>query len=328
MANSPIVSSLPAYVEQKRLPLISKAILGGKSARLFTLQTGIKSSAALNLIDTNVVFGDGKTCGWAEAGATTLSQRILSTGQIKVNMAFCDKAMLDTWAQYEVRIAAGQKTLPFEEEFVENITARIQEAIEILVWQGNTASTNTNPNTNKTNGMVAILAAEAQGDNVVLVTDGTEHGITYFAWVNEVVAAIPAAVRAKNDVAVFCGYDVFYGYQQDVLNANLYHYDVNAEGDEMKVVGTNIRLIPTAGLDGTKSLVAGSLSNMFYGCDLADDKEVYRLWYSEDNGEFRFRAEFNVGVQVAYPDEMVLGVYGEFPLIHCSAACGNILEEE
>lgn len=324
MANSPIVSSLPAYVEQKRLPLISKAILGAKSARLFTLQTGIKSSAALNLIDTNVVFGDGKTCGWAEAGNTTLSQRILSTGQIKINMAFCDKAMLDTWAQYEVRIAAGQKTLPFEEEFVENITARIQEAIEVLIWQGNTASTNTNPNTNKTNGMVGILSAEVQGGNTTLISEGVTRSVTYFTFVNEVVAAIPAAVRAKNDVVAFCGYDVYYGYQQDVLNANLFHYDVNAEGDEMKVVGTNVRLIPTIGLNGVNTIVAGSLSNMFYGCDLADDKEVYRLWYSEDNGEFRFRAEFNVGVQVAYPDEMVMGVHEGSPL-HCSATCGEEL---
>ena len=94
MANSPIMSSLPEYVEQRRLPLIAEAVLGGDSAKLFNLQTDVKTSAALNLLSTDVEFGDGSTCGWDEAGTQTLSQRILETGLIKINMAYCDKVML------------------------------------------------------------------------------------------------------------------------------------------------------------------------------------------------------------------------------------------
>lgn len=93
MAN-PIVSSLPAYVEERRLPLIAAAVLKADSAKLFNLQTGVKTSAALNLLDTAVEFGYGSDCGWDEAGAQTLSQRILETGQIKINTAYCDKKML------------------------------------------------------------------------------------------------------------------------------------------------------------------------------------------------------------------------------------------
>ena len=94
MANSPIMTSLPEYVEQRRLPLIAAAVLGGDTAKLFNLQTDVKTSAALNLLTTDVEFGDGSTCGWDEAGTQTLSQRILETGLIKINMAYCDKIML------------------------------------------------------------------------------------------------------------------------------------------------------------------------------------------------------------------------------------------
>ena len=94
MANSPIMTSLPEYVEQRRLPLIAAAVLGGDTAKLFNLQTDVKTSAALNLLSTDVEFGDGSTCGWDEAGTQTLSQRILETGLIKINMAYCDKVML------------------------------------------------------------------------------------------------------------------------------------------------------------------------------------------------------------------------------------------
>ncbi len=117
MANSPVMTSLTAYVEQRRLPLIKEAVLKAKSASLFNLQTDIKTSAALNLLSTAIQFGDGLACGWDEAGTQTLSQRILATGNIKINMAYCDKEMLKYWTQYQVRVAAGQKTLPFEEGF-------------------------------------------------------------------------------------------------------------------------------------------------------------------------------------------------------------------
>lgn len=94
MATNPVMTSLTAYIQEQRLPLIKNAVLKAKSASLFNLQTDIKTSAALNLLSTDVKFGDGLACGWDEAGASTLSQRILETGNVKVNMAFCDKEML------------------------------------------------------------------------------------------------------------------------------------------------------------------------------------------------------------------------------------------
>ena len=93
MAN-PVFNGLTAYVQEQRLPLIKEAVLKAKSASLFNLQTDIKTSAALNLLSTDVQFGDGMSCGWDEAGTQTLSQRILETGHIKINMAYCDKDML------------------------------------------------------------------------------------------------------------------------------------------------------------------------------------------------------------------------------------------
>ena len=156
MAN-PIVSSLPQYVEEKRLPLIAEAVLGAKSAKLFTLQTDIKHAAALNLLSTDVAFGDGSSCGWNEAGSTSLTQRILTVGNIKVNMSFCDRDMLAKWMGYEVKVAAGNESLPFEEEFTAEVIKSINEAVEKAIYQGDTASTN--PNLKAFDGLVKILTS-------------------------------------------------------------------------------------------------------------------------------------------------------------------------
>ena len=155
MANSYVVTGLPAYVDQNRPLLLNEAILGSISPRLFTLMAGVKSSAALNILTSDVVFGNGAVCGWNEAGTSTLSQRVLTTGQIKINMAICDKTLLGKWAEYQVRIAAGQKNLPFEEDLMRDLARRIANALEVAVWQGDTSSANAN--LNKFDGIVKLL---------------------------------------------------------------------------------------------------------------------------------------------------------------------------
>ena len=54
-------------------------------------------------------------------------------------------------------------------------------------------------------------------------------------------------------------------------------------------------------------MVAGSLRNMFYGFDEQGADNDFKFWYSADNDDYRLRIVFNAGVQVAYPDEIVVG---------------------
>ena len=299
MANSPIMTTLTAYVEQRRLPLIKEAVLRAKSASMFNLQTDIKTSAALNLLSTDVQFGDGLTCGWNEAGTQTLSQRILATGNVKINMAYCDKAMLKYWTQYQVRVAAGQKTLPFEEDFVSAVIENVKAAIEVAIWNGDTASDNAN--LNKFDGLLKILGA-AEGIVNVTYADGA----TVASVVAQVFEAIPAKVYGKPDVAIMMGTDMYRQYVNELVAQNLFHYNPGTPIDEVILPGTNVKVVGLAGLDNTGTIVAGSLSNFFYGVDMMNDEEKFELWYSQDFREFRLAIEFNAGVQVAFPDEIVV----------------------
>ena len=113
MSNSYNVSALPNYVDQMRPELIAKSVIGAKSAGLFNLQTGIKGPTALNLISSNVVFGDGSACGWTESGATSLSQAVLTPRALKINMSICDKTLLSKWANYLVKVKQTNLTVTF-----------------------------------------------------------------------------------------------------------------------------------------------------------------------------------------------------------------------
>lgn len=291
------VSTLSNYVEEKRLPLIAKSFLRGKTIDLIQLETGVLQDTALNLVSASVEFGDGASCGWNPTDGVALSQRILKPTFLKVNQAFCDKDLLKKWASYEVKLAAGREQLPFEEKFLEEIANSINESIEKLVWQGDTS------HTNEPDGFLKIL--ETVGSGVVSVTWNA--GTTAYNKIKAVYNAIPANIIDKEDTVIFVGEETYREFIQDLVAANLYHFSPDYKAGEYMVPGTSIRVIAVNGLNGTGKIVAGRLSNFFYGVGAEDDKDTFDFWYSQDNREFRLAAYFAIAVQIAYPNEIVLG---------------------
>lgn len=298
--SNPIVTSLPNYVEERRLPLIAEAVLGAKSAKLFTLQTDIKRAAALNLLNTTIEFGDGATCGWDAAGSQELTQRILTVGNLKVNMPYCERELLDKWLGYEVRVKAGAETMPFEEAFINEVIKNIAEKVEVAIYQGDTASSTNN--LKYFDGLLKILNAEAGTIDVNAASQTTQ-----MAKIMAVYAAIPETAFSRGDVAILVGMDTFRAFTQELIKDNLYHYNLGAPEGELVLPGTNVRVIGVNGLNGTNKVIAASLRNLFFGTDLMNDMETFDFWYSKDNQEFRLVVKFNAGVQVGFPDEVVLG---------------------
>ena len=298
MAN-PIVTALPNYVEEHRLPLIAKSVLRGKTIELVQIETGVKSDTALNLISASVTFGDGSSCGWTPTEGVTLSQRKLVPVFIKVNQAFCDKNLLKKWASYEVTLAAGRSTLPFEEQFLEEISNSINEQIEKMVWQGDSAN---GASRVECDGYLKHIEAGGSGATILTDTEGT----TAYNRIKEVYNALPARVVDKQDTVIFVSNSLYRDFINELVASNLYHFNPDYGQGEYPLPGTSIRVIAVSGLDGTNKIVAGRLSNFFYGVDAEDDKDTLDLWYSKDNQEFRLAANFAVSTQIAYPDEIVL----------------------
>ena len=280
------VESLTSYVDEQRLPLIRKAVIGAKSAKLMNLQTGVKGVAALNLLSTDATFGDGANCGW--------------TGAIKVNMNFCDKKLMKTWAQYDVRVAAGQKTLPFEEELIGGVVEDVNAKLEKAIWQGNKGGGDAN--LNKFDGLVKIIEAASIAKTIQYAESATVKSI-----VEDVYAAVPSEAFQKGEIRIYMGEDMYRKYVMELVAANLYHYNPAdaAEGEFIVIPGGKAKVYGVGGLDGTGKVFASFADNFCYGTDLAGDEEKFEMWYSQDNREFRLAIEFTAGVQVAYPDMIV-----------------------
>lgn len=289
------VSGITGYVDANEKELIGKALIGGKTAGLLNLQTGVKGSAYLNLLDANPTLQAGG-CGWNMEGSNTVTRREIKTGLIKVNVSFCDKDLIGTSLQHDVKVAVGSKTLPFEEEFINQNLASIQKQLEAAIWQGDTDSLVAN--LKHFDGFIKILGSGAvdAGSTLDVVADAKEA-------VEAVVQALPNEIMDRNDKVIFAGYDVYRAYVAQLQAANLFHYTAELAGNmEIVIPGTDIKLIGVHGLTGQKKIYGSYLENMYLGTDLEGDAEKFAFWYSEDNSEFRLKVEFNAGVQIAFPD--------------------------
>ena len=278
------LSQLSVYVDENKLGLIRKSVLGAKTTNYLNLQTGVVGKTKINLLDTTVQFGDGSACGWNEAGTSTITQREINPAPIKVNMSFCDKAMQKYFMNHQITVAAGRSTLPFEEDFIAGVIEGVGKKLEDAIWNG-------------------ITINEVPYDGFVqLVTKQATTGSTVYDSVKNLYNSIPSA--SLMDTVIFIGIDGFRSLAGELTAKNLYHYDPKVdEAFEMVLPGTTTRVIGVPGLDGSNKAYAINTKHAFYGTDMQNDNETFDFWYSKDNQEFRLAINFVEGVQVAFPDE-------------------------
>lgn len=296
MAN-PIVSSITGYVDNSRDELLTKAMLGGKSANLFRLMTDVKGKTNLHLLDVNPIFQAGD-CSFQASGDTTFSNRELVPAFLKVNMEFCDKNLLGTYAEHQVRIAAGKETLPFEEKWLGSIAEAISDGVEKMLYQGDSA------NGNEFDGLIKTLSADTTVHDVAVGS-----GETAYAFLKAVAKEIPAEVKAP---VILVSIPLYREFMQDMVTANLYHYDPANGANEYMLPGTDIKVIAVAGLNGTAEdyAIAADPANIVYGVDAEGDESEFDLWYSKDDRIWKLACQFNAGVQYAYGSEIVFGIRG------------------
>ena len=300
--------NLSAYTDQQRLPLITKAVFAARSAALFTKQVGIKSAAALNLMDTDANIASGTACGWTATGNTTFSQRNLTVGVMKIQEALCPRSLEQYWMQTQLTAGSTYDSVPFEQAFAEQKALRIAEALENAIWQGNAYFSGVNQLLNAASGSTVLANASSTTWNPVSASVGitTSNVISIF---DKVYNDIPQAILTRNDLVIFCGWNNFrtlIGALKSQTGVMYNQVDLQglADGDII-YPGTNVRIVAVPGLTSTNRIVATYLGNLFYGTDLLSDEENFELWYSKDNDEVRFQAAFKAGVQFAYPDLMV-----------------------
>jgi len=306
-----VVASLTDYVDQSSTDLLLPAVSQGKTASLVTIQAGVKSSAALQLFDSTVVFQDD-ACSFDADGATTFTQRNIVVQGVRVQEALCPKDLEAKWTQLLLSAGSDYDESDLPAAYMDIKMQRLQDALELADWSG--ADGVGAGNLGFYDGFLTIIdtAAASVDGNVDGVTTVT--GITSANALNIVqgiYSVVPEAVLNADDLVCFMGWDAYRNLIINITDTNFFHYatDDAARSGELMLPGSNLRIVAVAGLTGTNRIITGRTSNFYIGMDAMGDDEM-KMWYSNDDQNVKSSINFKRGCQVAYPAEIV-----EFTLV-------------
>ena len=308
------VGTLAGYTKENEALLVASSVLGSKTASLIKEQgnvmVGVKSAETINIMDTDAIFQDGSSCGFNASGTTSFTQRTVTVGKIKVNEALCLKDLEAKYLQKALPAGSMYDSMVYSEEYSKRKAEKIAQQLERTLWLGNTGSVDVN--LNKFSGITTLITAA--GASVVNANSVALHGVVETAITDanvisifdDIYKAIPAQIVDKDDVAIFCGMDTFRTYTVKLKSSNLYHYQFDGKANgEFYLPGTNVKVIAVQGLNGSNDIVAMRISNLFLGTDLLNEEERFEIFYAKEADQVRFVSEFKMGVNFAFPDEIV-----------------------
>ena len=308
-------SGLSSYTKQLIKPLLTSALFDAKTQQMIKsggiVLPNVKSSVAIPLLETDAVF-QTQSCTFDPSGTTTFSQRSITVGKIKVEEKICPKDFETYFTQEALKAGSTYEDFgnaDFLKVYLDKKNQRIATQLETAIWQGDTTSGTSN--LNKFDGLSKLIDAGSPIDGNVLAYTGlapiaTITSANVIAATEGIYKAIPIAVLNKGDVKIFVGNDWYRLLIMAYRALNLFSYNPQDSNARSFILpGTDIEIVAVNGLNTTGDAYAVSLSNMALAVDMVDEENSYRMWYSEDNNDVRYRVEFKMGVNVAFTNECV-----------------------
>lgn len=298
------LSGLATYTDQVGGELMRKAILEGETAKIIKVQPGVVGSQAINLLNSNLYVTEG-TCGWEPSGSTIYTQRNITTCQYKVNESLCPRELSDYWLGQLLQPGDYNETVPFEEEISILKTQQISQYCENLIWGASSATT-------CFSGFKELFAQQGTGTTTVtggIVVTGQSaiSSVSALTQVDALIEQIPDDVVDRTDWVVFMSHANYRKYLINYRTANYYHYNPESSYQDFKTFhpATNILVHPVGGLNGSNLVVLAPAGYMVLGVNLLSDAETLKMWYAVDFDEVRLRSNFNLGVQIAWPQYVI-----------------------
>jgi len=299
------VNGLSPYIDQQREELIHRSVTEAQTLQYIAIQQGIKGTEDLKLLNDSIVYQTGD-CSMSPAGDTIFTDRAISVETIGYLKRFCQKDLAGFWTQLALRpgAMAEDKTLPFEQTLIDYLLKLHSFELEKLIWRGNKVSGT--GNLAFMNGFNQFLTVangciDLNTSGAVSIDATNAFDIFYEAFTNT-----PSNIAEGEDFICFTGRENFNFLLKNLVDLNLYHFNVNEIGtlNEILLPGTNMRVVRVNGLNGTTKIYTGRASHFFFGTDLTSDFESYDMWYSFDDDVIYLRSKFRAGVQVPFLNQV------------------------
>lgn len=333
-------SNLTSYVDQLSQPIISKAVLEGRMAKIVDVIQGVKYAEQINIMDINpfiVMPNSVGTNGFTDSGTTILSAITAVACPLKIQNSFIlegANSLESFWYGQLMRQGSYQENAPqFEAAFMDLLGKYASQAAEYAMVLGgyvpsgsNAHSADTAGNTGYLSGCLGILNqvynTSVSGQVLTVTYSGAPTVATIYSIVEEIVATIPDNMLMLPNISIWCKPSYIDMYKRAIqgLSNNAGNYWFGAEvlgstatGDlDIRVPGRrNITLRGTPGFagqsgNGFQGFLATNDNNIAFITDNQNDFERTTVWFSNDYDQLRATTKFKAGGIVKLAQQVIL----------------------
>lgn len=273
------LAGLPAY-NSYASDLLIKSILGLSLPKYASIRANLKGTTEkVGWVETDVILQD-LSCGFDPTGDTSQNLVTVSLCNKKMNTQLCPYDLYDTYLSQYLSNSNFQETVPFEEVILTDISNRIANQVEKQLWNNKTTSGGTYGSA-CFDGVLATITSGNGATQIAYTAATASNGLDVFTSIYE---NIPANVLHRDDLVIFCSYANYRGLVASMRNnsyVNLFSFDSTdaAVGADWSVVlpASNVRVVPSVGLDGVSAYVAGPAQYHMVGmnAEIMQTKSVY-----------------------------------------------------
>jgi len=274
--------------------MLIKSILGLTLPKYSTIRPNLKGTTEKVGFVTNDVVLQDLDCGFNPTGDTTQNLVTIDLCNKKVNQQLCPYDLYDTYLSQSLSNANFQESVPFEEVILTDISNRIANQVETQLWN------NTIAGGACFDGVGALITSGNGATQISYSAATAANGLDVFTAIYE---AIPSNVLHRDDLVIYTSYANYRGLVSSMRNSsyvNLFTMDAAgaAAGEEWSLIlpGTNVRVIPTVGLDGVSAYYAGPASYYMVGMnsEIMTVKSMYDPF--EDIVKIQAHVTYGIGV--------------------------------
>jgi hypothetical protein len=294
------ISNLGSYVQNNGSTYAMKAVASAKTAKALIdarqVQFGVKGTAAILKLDSEVTLADGSSCSRTGGSNINLSNKNIVAKQIKDEANLCPSTLWNTF--YADSIAQGQtpqeELLPvFAQAIMDDRAKKIAAVNEKLLWQGDTSLTGST-NMKRIDGILKLAAADS-------ASAITATGSTTVEKLQNVYLSSSVDVRNSEDYHIFVGEDTYAQYTIALAAKNIFK-----PIEDMTVFGTPAKMFVTSGLNGTGKVFASRLGNLQLAMDGMGEYDSATMKFSVETNNWYQDFKYALGVAVVWGSETVI----------------------
>jgi uncharacterized protein YunC (DUF1805 family) len=272
-----------------------------------TILPNVAYKQVIQKVATGTIVTDA-SCAFTPSGTVTLTESVLTTKELQVNIELCKSDLFQTWQTAEMGYS-GFKTLPktFSDFLIAHVAEKVAAATETAIWSG----------TATTGSYLGLKAKLIAGGAPAVGTPLTGAALTSANVISEMgrlVDLIPATLYGNEGLRLYVSQKIaklyvraLGGFGASGLGAN----GVNAQGTQWFTNGSlsfdGIPIFMANGL-GADNMIATTVDNLYFGCGLLNDQNICKVLDMSDidgSANVRVVMRYNAGVEIGFASDAV-----------------------